>query len=95
MFRTRQPLRKFHGCGSLSHVEFQATDDGVRLVTVNDCEALPPVSDYDLELNLRSGENLKEVSSIVLNHGRVNLSETTKEEIKTETGTKLTPNNEE
>ena len=73
MFRTRQPLRKHHGCGSLSHTELQATDDGVRLVTVDDCEALPPVSDYDLELNLRSGENLKEVSSILLNHGRVNL----------------------
>lgn len=73
MFRERQPLRKYHGCGGMSHIELQATDDGVRFVTVDDCEQLPPVSDYDLELNLRSGENLKEVSSIIINHGRVNI----------------------
>lgn len=73
MFRERQPLRKYHGCSGFYHTELQSTDNGVRVVTVDDCEKLPPVSDFDLELNLRSGENLKEVSSIIMNHGRVNL----------------------
>lgn len=91
MFRTRQPLRKYHGCSGMSHTELQATDNGVRFVTVDDCEALPPVSDFDLELNLRSGENLKEVSSIIINHGRVNIdavekpkTQTTQEPTKSE-----------
>lgn len=73
MFRQRQPLRKFHGCGGLSHTELTSSDDGVRVVVVDDCTDLPPVSDFDLELNLRSGENVKEVSSIILNRGRVNM----------------------
>lgn len=73
MFRQRQPLRKFHGCGGLSHTELTSSDDGVRVVVVDDCVELPPVSDFDLELNLRSGENVKEVSSIIINRGRVNM----------------------
>lgn len=73
MFRQRQPLRKFHGCGGLSHTELTSSDDGVRVVVVDDCADLPPVSDFDLELNLRSGENVKEVSSIIINRGRVNM----------------------
>ena len=80
MFRQRQPLRKFHGCGGLSHTELTSSEDGVRVVVVDDCEDLPPVSDFDLELNLRSGENVKEVSSIILNHGRVSMDVVEKQE---------------
>lgn len=83
MFRTRQPLRRYFGA-KLSHTEYQSTDDGVEKVTVDDCSELPPCSDFDLELNLRAGENVKEVSTILLNNGKVNLNvnkpETAKEQ---------------
>lgn len=77
MFRERQKLRVYFAA-PLSHTEFQENNGEVERVRVNDCTALPPVGDFDLELNLRAGENLKEVSSVIFNHGRVNLSTTKK-----------------
>lgn len=73
MFRTRQPLKRYFGA-KLSHSEYQTTDDGVEKVTIDDCSELPPCSDFDLELNLRAGENVKEMSTILLNNGKVNLN---------------------
>lgn len=75
MFRERQKLPQYFGA-PVSHTEFQDKDGEVERVRVDDCSTLPPVGDYDLELNLRAGENLKEVSSVIINHGRVNMSVT-------------------
>lgn len=73
MFRERQRLIQSFGA-PLNHSEYQENNGEVERVRVDDCSKLPPVGDYDLELNIRAGENLKEVSSVIMNHGRVNLS---------------------
>lgn len=65
MFRLRQSLRRYCG-GALSHTEYQLGKNGeVIPVVVNDCKPLAPLSDFDLETNLRAGENLREMSSII------------------------------
>lgn len=86
MFRTRQPLRKYIGA-PLSHSEVRRGDNGLERVDVSDCDKLPPVEDFDLDLNIRAGENLKEVSAILVNHGAVNVAfkentQTTEEPVK-------------
>lgn len=65
MFRLRQPLRRYCG-GALSHTEYQAGKNGkVIPVLVDDCEPLVPLGDFDLETNLRAGENLRAMSSVI------------------------------
>lgn len=65
MFRLRQPLRRYCG-GALYHTELQAGKNGnVVPVLVDDTESLSPIGDYDLDTNLRAGENLREVSSVI------------------------------
>lgn len=75
MFRERQSLRKY--CAApLSHVEYTSNDSGIaERKIVSDCGKLDPVSDYDLELNLRAGENLKETSTILTRRGRLNIEQ--------------------
>ena len=74
MFRTRQPLRKYIGA-PLTHSEVRAGKNGeLERVDISDCDKLPPVEDFDLDLNIRAGENLKEVSSVLMNHGTVNVT---------------------
>lgn len=81
MFRQRQPLRKYVGA-SLTHSEVRNNGKGLERVEVSDCDKLPPVEDFDLDLNIAAGENLNEVSSILMNRGTVNVAfkETTKTE---------------
>lgn len=80
MFRARQPLRKY--CAApLSHVEYSSNDNGVERKIVSDCGKLDPVSDYDLELNIRAGENLKETSTIVTRRGRLNFEQKEKKQV--------------
>lgn len=65
MFRLRQPLRRYCG-GALSHTELQVGKNGkVIPVLVDDCKPLDPISDFDLETNLRAGENLREMSAVI------------------------------
>ena len=74
-FRARQPLPRYCGC-RLSHAEFITNEDGETAQTiVDDCKELPPVEDFDLELAQKSGENLREVSTTIINHGRINFKE--------------------
>lgn len=65
MFRNREPLR-ITPSTSLTHQEWCKNDQGKgEFCNINDCGWLGDPEDYDLEVQQRAGENLKEVSTIL------------------------------
>lgn len=65
MFRNREPLRVVPST-PLTHQEWCKNNQGKgEFRNINDCGWLCDSEDFDLEVQQRAGENLKEVSTIL------------------------------